>query len=107
MANKEYISFNQEFLQRNDLSLGARGLLAYLESLPDDAVFDPATLHESFEKNDKDSVESAWNELLENHFIIALPKGDASLKEHDYYFSQEGFSEEEIKEIQANYLDKN
>ena len=54
--SKGYESLSREFLQRNDLSLEARGLLAYMESMPDDYVFHKTQLYKCFDKNKKTSV---------------------------------------------------
>lgn len=105
--HKGYESLNREFLQRNDLSLEARGLLAYMESMPDDYVFHKTNLYKCFEKNKKTSVERIWNELLDNHFIIAFSKGKAPKQEFEYLFTHEGFSEKEVEQINQEYLRQN
>jgi hypothetical protein len=105
--HKGYESLNREFLQRNDLSLEARGLLAYMESMPDDYVFHKTNLYKCFEKNKKTSVERIWNELLDNHFIIAFSKGKAPKQEFEYLFTHEGFSELEVEQINKEYLSQN
>lgn len=102
--NKGYESISRDFLQRNDLSLEARGLLAYMYSMPDDFVFHKTQLYKCFDKNKKTSIERIWNELLDAHFIIAFSKGIAPRQKFDYIYSQEGFSEEEIQEINEEYL---
>jgi hypothetical protein len=104
---KGYESLNREFLQRNDLSLEARGLLAYMESMPDNYIFHKTNLYKCFAKNKKTSVERIWNELLDNHFIIAFSKGKAPRQEFEYLFTHEGFSEEETEKINADYLSEN
>lgn len=104
---KGYESLNREFLQRNDLSLEARGLLAYMESMPDDYIFHKTNLYKCFDKNKKTSVERIWNELLDNHFIIAFSKGKAPQQDFEYLFTHEGFSEQEIEKINGEYLSQN
>ncbi|MCL2113239.1 MAG: hypothetical protein FWH31_04740 [Streptococcaceae bacterium] len=104
--HKGYESLKREFLQRStkDLSLEAIGLLSYMESMPDDYVFHKTQLYRNFAKNKKTSIERIWNELLDLHFIIAFSKGKAPKQEFEYLFSHEGFSEEEIGEINQEYL---
>lgn len=101
---KGYESLNREFLQRNDLSLEARGLLSYMESMPDNYIFHKTNLYTCFEKNKKTSVERIWNELLDQNFIIAYSKGKKPKQQFEYLFSHEGFSEETIHELNEEYL---
>jgi hypothetical protein len=101
---KGYEVLNREFLQRNDLSLEARGLLAYMESMPDIYTFHKTQLYRCFEKNKKTSVERIWNELLDAGFIIAYSKGIAPKKEYEYLFTHEGFSEQELFELNEEYF---
>jgi hypothetical protein len=102
--NKGYESLSREFLQRNDLSLEARGLLAYMESMPDDYVFHKTQLYNCFEKNKKTSVERIWNELLDHHFIIAFSRGSGPKQEFDYLFTHNSFSEQDINELNKQYF---
>lgn len=102
--SKGYESLSREFLQRNDLSLEARGLLAYMESMPDDYVFHKTQLYKCFEKNKKRSVERIWNELLDKHFIIAFSRGSGPRQEFDYLFTHESFSEQDISELNNQYF---
>ena len=101
---KGYESLNREFLQRNDLSLEARGLLSYMESMPDNYIFHKTKLYTCFEKNKKTSVERIWNELLDQNFIIAYSKGKKPKQKFEYLFTHEGFSEETIHELNEEYL---
>lgn len=101
---KGYESLSREFLQRNDLSLESRGLLSYMESMPDDYIFHKTQLYRCFEKNKKTSVERIWNELLDKNFIIAYSKGIAPKKEYEYLFTHVGFSNQEISELNEEYL---
>ncbi|WP_285013291.1 hypothetical protein [Lactococcus garvieae] len=102
--SKGYESLSREFLQRNDLSLEARGLLAYMESMPDDYVFHKTQLYKCFDKNKKTSVERIWNELLDQHFIIAFSRGLGPKQEFDYLFTHESFSEQDISELNNQYF---
>lgn len=102
--SKGYESLSREFLQRNDLSLEARGLLAYMESMPDDYVFHKTQLYKCFDKNKKTSVERIWNELLDQHFIIAFSRGTGPKQEFDYLFTHESFSKQDISELNNQYF---
>lgn len=104
--SKGYESLSREFLQRNDLSLEARGLLAYMESMPDDYVFHKTQLYKCFEKNKKKSVERIWNELLDQHFIIAYSRGTGPRQEFDYLFTHNSFSEQDIEELNQQYFNE-
>lgn len=101
---KGYESISRDFLQRNDLSLEARGLLAYMHSMPEEYIFHKTQLYKCFDKNKKTSVERIWNELLDAQFILAFSKGIGPRQKFDYIYSQEGFSEEEIQELNKEYL---
>ncbi|SER53161.1 hypothetical protein SAMN05421767_1781, partial [Granulicatella balaenopterae] len=46
--NKGYESISRDFLQNNNLSLQARGLLAYMISMPEDYVFHKTQLQNCF-----------------------------------------------------------
>ncbi|MDR0289079.1 MAG: hypothetical protein LBH78_03445 [Rickettsiales bacterium] len=101
---KGYESISRDFLQRNDLSLEARGLIAYMQSMPENYIFHKTQLYKCFDKNRKTSIERIWNELLDAQFIISFSKGSGPRQKFDYIFSQEGFSKDEIQEINEEYL---
>jgi|GEM_PF-3122850 len=99
--HKGYESINRNMLQDVDnLSLQAIGLLANLTSMPDDWAIYKTELYKRFAKNKKTSVQNAWNELVENKYIVQLRRRNGKKYDYIYYYSQEGFSEEDIKEIQ-------
>ncbi|WP_407350323.1 hypothetical protein VNN41_09775 [Lactococcus garvieae] len=86
------------------MSLEARGLLAYMESMPDDYVFHKTQLYKCFDKNRKTSVERIWNELLDNRFILAFSKGSGPRQKFEYLFTHESFSEQDILELNKQYF---
>lgn len=86
------------------MSLEARGLLAYMESMPDDYVFHKTQLYKCFDKNKKTLVERIWNELLDQHFIIAFSGCSRPKQEFDYLFTYESFSEQDISELNNQYF---
>lgn len=64
-----YVMINKEFLRNTKLSLKAKGLLAYILSLPDDwkiYIKELANHH----KDGKDSISATLKELILNHYII-------------------------------------
>lgn len=64
-----YVMLNKEFLNNQDLSLKAKGLLAYLLSLPDDwQIYESEIVkHHS---DGKDSLRSAIKELIDSGYIL-------------------------------------
>lgn len=63
-----YTIVPNEVLKRNDLSLKAKGLIAYLLSLPDNWNLFKTELTSHF-TDGKDSISSAWKELEDNDYI--------------------------------------
>lgn len=65
---KNYVVMSNIFLNNNCLSLKAKGLLAYLLSLPDDwkIYIDELTNHHT---DGKDSIASAINELIHHKYL--------------------------------------
>ncbi|WP_121639519.1 hypothetical protein [Virgibacillus sp. Bac330] len=98
---KGYESLNREMLQDTDnLSLEAIGLLANLISMPDSWEIKKTALYKFYGKNGRRSVEKAWNQLVENNYIVQLRKRTGRTFEYIYYVSQEKFQEDDIKEIE-------
>ncbi|MFP3360422.1 hypothetical protein R0K17_24210, partial [Planococcus sp. SIMBA_143] len=76
-TNKGYESVSRNMLQDIDnLSLQAIGLLENLTSMPDSWVLHKTELYTRYAKNGRRSVLSAWNELIENNYIIQFKKRD-------------------------------
>lgn len=98
---KGYESLNRNMLQDVDnLSLQAIGLLSNLTSMPDGWTIRKTELYKRYAKNGRTSVQSAWNELVDNNYIVQLRKRVGRKFEYIYYYSQEKFSEDDIKKIE-------
>lgn len=66
--NNPYVVLNKEFLNDINLSMKAKGLLAYLLSLPDDwQIYENELVQHH--KDGRDSVKSAIKELIDNNYI--------------------------------------
>lgn len=104
VKSKGYESISRDMVQDTDnLSLQAIGLLAHLVSLPDDFEIFKTVLYRRFSKNGRRSVGTAWNELVENKYIVQFrKKDDKGSWEYIYYFSQEKFTDDDIKLIEIN-----
>lgn len=70
--NKNYSVINNEFLKRDDLSWKAKGILAYVLSLPNDWIIniDEVMNHAT---EGKAAFRSGWNELVEAGYIERNP----------------------------------
>jgi len=66
--NKDYVVMSNVFLQRKDLSIKAKGLLAYMLSLPDDWKFTVGGLTSQL-KECKSSVAAILDELERNGYL--------------------------------------
>lgn len=66
--NKDYVVMSNVFLQRKDLSIKAKGLLAYMLSLPDDWKFTVGGLTSQL-KECKSAVSAMLNELEHNGYL--------------------------------------
>ena len=66
--NKDYVVMSNVFLQRKDLSIKAKGLLAYMLSLPDDWKFTIGGLTSQL-KECKSAVATMLNELESNGYL--------------------------------------
>lgn len=97
---KGYESLNRTMLQDNSLSLEARGLLAYMESMPEKWIFHKTMLHKTFSKNKRSSIDRMWNELIDHNFLIAFRKREGKKYSYEYFFTQDKFDEEDIMSLQ-------
>ncbi|KAA9300767.1 MULTISPECIES: hypothetical protein [Aerococcus] len=70
--DNNYSLIDNEFLQRPDLSWKAKGILAYLLSLPDDWVIRIETVKDQA-TDGKTSFRSGWTELVKEGYIERLP----------------------------------
>lgn len=66
--NKDYVVMSNVFLKRKDLSIKAKGLLAYMLSLPDDWKFTIGGLTSQL-KECKSSVAAMLKELEQNGYL--------------------------------------
>ena len=99
--DKGFESLSRNMLQDEEhLSLEAIGLLANLTSYADDWVVHKTELYKRFAKSGRRKVESAWNELVEQKYIVQLRKRKGRRYEYIYYHSQERFTEEQIAVIE-------
>lgn len=106
--DKGYELIPRELLQACDkksdfckeLSLQAIGLLVNLQSYPETWVISKSELYKRYSKNGKTSVANAWNELVENNFIVQFHKREGKTNQYVYYFSLTPFTENDIKEIE-------
>ena len=104
IKNKGYESIKREMLQNDDLSLEARGLLAYMESMPESYVFHKTQLQKAFKHNKRTCIDRIWNELMSQNYLIAFRKREGKKYIYQYYFTQEKFDEEDIETIEADLL---
>lgn len=104
VKNKGYESIKREMLQNDDLSLEARGLLAYMESMPESYVFHKTQLQKAFKHNKRTCIDRIWNELMSQNYLIAFRKRDGKKYIYQYYFTQEKFDEEDIEAIESDLL---
>ncbi len=104
VKNKGYESIKREMLQNDDLSLEARGLLAYMESMPESYVFHKTQLQKAFKHNKRTCIDRIWNELMSQNYLIAFRKRDGKKYIYQYYFTQEKFDEEDIQAIESDLL---
>ena len=104
VKNKGYESIKREMLQNDDLSLEARGLLAYMESMPESYVFHKTQLQKAFKHNKRTCIDRIWNELMSQNYLIAFRKREGKKYIYQYYFTQEKFDEMDIEAIETDLL---
>ena len=77
--NKNYTVIHNEFLRRGDLSWKAKGMLAYILSLPDDWTInlDEIARHST---DGKSSFQSGWKELRDAGYVSRVPVKDHQTK---------------------------
>lgn len=79
VKNRNFTILNNEFLKRNDLSWKAKGILAYVLSLPDDWNINLNELMKHA-TDGKDAFRSGWKELTEKGYIERYPIKDKKTK---------------------------
>ena len=67
--NNPYVMLHKGFLEDMNLSLKAKGLLAYCMSKPDGWQFNIEQMTTCL-KEGRDAIQSAFNELIENHYCV-------------------------------------
>jgi len=87
-AKNPYVMINKEFLNDNELSLKAKGLLTYLLSLPDDwKIYESELI--KHHKDGTSAIKSAIKELLDNNYIsrkrLRNDKGQLAYYEYEVY----------------------
>ena len=101
IKRKGYESLNRDMLQNvGNLSLEAIGLLCNLTSYPAGWEVNKTELYKRFAKSGRRKVEKAWNELIEQKYIVQFKKRTGKKYDYIYYHNQECFTDEEIKEIE-------
>ncbi|QDH23494.1 DnaD domain protein [Saccharibacillus brassicae] len=69
---ENYVVMDRRFLHNNKLSLKAKGLLAYVLTLPDDWKFHIEELAKHSTDGEK-GLRSGWKELIENGYVNRVP----------------------------------
>ena len=100
-AINNYTQVNNDMLRNSELTWGAKGLLAYMLSRPNDWSFNmkeiASNANESYGMTQK-----FMKELIEKNYIIRIKRGIKGVKgkfETLYYFNDRPFTREEIVEI--------
>lgn len=93
--NKGYESISRDFLQDRTLSYEATGLLAELQSYPNDWKLYKTELHKRRSKNKRSSIDRIWKELEATDYLIQFRKRDGKKWDYQYIFSLEKFTEED------------
>lgn len=79
VKNKNFTILNNEFLKRKDLSWKAKGILAYVLSLPDDWKINMNEIVKNA-TDGRDSFRSGWKELKKAGYIDRYPVKDKDTK---------------------------
>ncbi|MEB8265365.1 hypothetical protein [Mammaliicoccus sciuri] len=89
-------------VHNKNMSLQAIGLLCNIRSYADTWDLHKTELYKRYAKNKEFSVRSAWDELVENNYIIQLKVRDGSKWVYIYYANVHPFTQEEIQEIERS-----
>lgn len=89
-------------VHNKNMSLQAIGLLCNIRSYADTWDLHKTELYKRYAKNKEFSVRSAWDELVENNYIIQLKVRDGSKWVYIYYANVHPFTQEEIQEIEQS-----
>ncbi|EXQ67205.1 hypothetical protein V760_02635 [Staphylococcus aureus F23613] len=82
------------------LSLQAIGLLCNLQSYADTWEIHKTELYKRYAKNKERSIKRAWNELVENGYIIQFKIREGKKNSYIYMFNLVPFTEDDIKEAE-------
>ncbi len=98
--DKGYEIIPRDFLQDEELSLQAIGLLSNLQSYPEDWELNKTEVYNRYKKNKRTSVANAWEELVEEKYIVQLRRRNGKKWDYIYYFNLERFTEEKVKDLE-------
>lgn len=85
-----------------DLSLQAIGLLCNIRSYAESWDLHKTELYKRYAKNKEASVRRAWDELVENDYIVQLKRREGNKYKYIYYVTVYPFTEKDIAEIEKN-----
>lgn len=88
--------------RKSTISLEALGLLVNLLSYPTKWELHKTELYKRFAKHGEKSVRTAWNDLVENNYIIEFKYRIGRKYEYVYYYRKVPFTQEEKAEILDN-----
>lgn len=90
-----------ELSQDSGLSLEAIGLLVQLDSYPTNWELHKTELYTRNKKNKRTAIETIWNELVEYGYIVQYIKRTGRFYTYQYFFTVDGFTEEDLKIINS------
>lgn len=97
---KGYEGISRDMLQDTEnLGLGSIGLLAHLFSYPEDWRLRKTELYKRFKKAKRSRIQTIWNELVEENYIVQFRKRKGKKYEYTYHISTVRFSVEKIQQI--------
>lgn len=85
-----------------NLSLQAIGLLCNIRSYAESWDLHKTELYKRYAKNKEASVRRAWDELVENDYIVQLKRREGNKYKYIYYVTVYPFTESDIAEIEKN-----
>ncbi|WP_239710618.1 hypothetical protein [Mammaliicoccus sp. E-M21] len=89
-------------VHNKNMSLQAIGLLCNIRSYADTWDLHKTELYKRYAKNKEYSVRSAWDELVENNYIIQLKVREGSKWVYIYYANVHPFTQDEIQKIEES-----
>lgn len=100
-AINNYTQVNNDMLRNSELTWGAKGLLAYMLSRPNDWNFNMKEIGSNASES-YGMTQKFMKELIEHNYIIRIKRGVKGIKgkfETLYYFNDRPFTKEEMVEI--------